>query len=193
MADKTYKKEEYRIVGSRRPYVDAKEKVMGRTRYVTDVVLPGMLVGKALRSPHPHAMILNIDTSEAKKVPGVKCVLTAKDVEQNKWGPVTKDEYLLAKDKVNYVGDEVAAVVALNEAICDEALAKIKVEYEPLPAILSMHDAMKEDAPLIHKEFKNNVNHHFRIPRGDVDKVFAEADFVFEDEYETDLHYQGYM
>lgn len=193
MADKHYQKEDYRIIGTRRPYVDAKEKVMGRTRYVSDVVLPGMLIGKALRSPHPHAMILNIDTSEAKKVPGVKCVITAADVEQNKWGPVTKDEYLLAKDKVNYVGDEVAAVVAVDEETCDEALARIKVEYEPLPAILSMHDAMNEDAPRIHEEFPNNVNHHFHIPRGDVDKAFAEADFVFEDEYETDLHYQGYM
>lgn len=188
-----YEKENYRVVGSRRPYVDAKEKVTGRARYVTDVHLPGMLVGRALRSPHPHARILNIDTTEARKVPGVKVVLTGAEVEQNKWGPVTKDEYLLARDKVRFVGDEVAAVVAVDEDACAEALERIRVDYEPLPAILSLHDAMKEGAPQIHDEFARNVNHHFEIPRGDVDAVFAKADFVFEDEYETDLHYQGYM
>lgn len=187
------KKEEYRILGTKRPYVDATEKVTGKTRYVTDIKLPGMLIGKALRSPYPHAKILNIDTTEAKKVPGVKCVITGKEVEQNKWGPVTKDEYLLARDKARFTGDEVAAVVGVDEDACDEALSKIKVDYEPLPAILSMHDAMKSGAPQIHDEFPNNVNHHFDIPRGDVEEVFAKADFVYEDEYETDLHYQGYM
>ncbi len=188
-----HKKEDYRVVGTRIPYVDATEKVTGKTRYVTDVVLPGMLVGKALRSPHPHAKILDIDTSAARKVAGVKCVITGKDVDQNKWGPVTRDEYLLARDKVRFVGDEVAAVVGVDADACREALSLIRVEYEPLPAILSLHDAMKPGAPLIHDEFPKNVNHHFDIPRGDVEEVFSKADFVFEDEYETDLHYQGYM
>lgn len=188
-----YEKGEYSVVGSRKPYVDAIDKVTGRTVYITDMTLPGMLYGKALRSPYPHARILHIDTTAAEKLPGVKCVLTGKNVRQNKWGPVTKDEYLLAVDKVNFVGDEVAAIAAIEEEACDEALSLIKVEYEPLTAVLSMHDAMREDAPLIHQEFPGNVNHHFNIPRGDIDYVFRNAYFVHEGEYEASLEYQAYI
>ena len=193
MKEVRYEKGDYTIVGSRKPYVDAIDKVTGRTAYVSDIKLPGMLHGRALRSPHPHAKILRVDTSEAEKVPGVKCVLTGRNVKQNKWGPVTKDEYLLAVDKVNFTGDEVAAVAAIDEEACEEALSLIKVEYEPLPAILSMHDAMKEGAPQIHPEFQNNVNHHFHIPRGDIEEVFAKAYFVHEGEYETTLEHQAYL
>ncbi|MFA7155908.1 MAG: hypothetical protein WC112_09305, partial [Proteiniphilum sp.] len=116
-----HKKEKYRIIGERIPYIDAKEKVTGRTRYVTDIKLPGTLVGKALRSPYAHAKILNIDTTEARKVAGVKTIITAKDIDQQKWGPITKDQFILAKDKVRYVGDEVAAVAAMDVDACDEA------------------------------------------------------------------------
>jgi CO/xanthine dehydrogenase Mo-binding subunit len=191
--DARYAKGGYKIVGSSLPYVDAIEKATGQTIYISDVKLPGMLYGKALRSPYPHAKIFSIDISEAEKVPGIKCVLTGKNVEQNKWGPITKDEYLLAIDKVNFVGDEVAAVAGLDEETCDEALSLIKVEYEPLPAILTMHEAMKEGAPQIHPDFPGNVNHFFHIPRGDIEEVFAKAYFVHEGEYETGLHYQAYM
>lgn len=196
MNDKTevrYEKGDYSVIGSRKPYVDAIEKVTGRTVYVSDIKLPGMLHGKALRSPHPHARIVSIDTGRAERVPGVKCVLTGKNVVQNKWGPVTKDEYLLAVDKVNYVGDEIAAVAAIEEEACEEALSLIKVEYEPLPAILSMHEAIAEGTPQIHPEFTNNVNHHFNIPRGDIEEVFAKAYFVHEGTYETSLEYQAYI
>jgi len=184
----------FNVIGTGRPYVDAREKVTGKARYVTDVQLPGMLIGKALRSPYPHAKILNIDTSEAEKVPGVKCIITGKDVEQNLWGPVTKDQYLLAVDKVRYVGDEVVAVAAVDETACDEALTRIKVEYEPLPAVLDMFDAMKEDAPLIHDQFPRNINPHMDLERGNVDEVFANADYVFENEYYiTKRVHQAYM
>lgn len=193
MKEVRYVKGDYTVVGSKRPYVDAIDKVTGRTIYASDIRLPGMLHGRALRSPYPHAKILSIDTSSAERVPGVKCVLTGRNVKQNKWRPVTKDEYLLAVEKANFVGDEVAAVAAVDEEACEEALSLIKVEYEPLPAILSMHDAMKEGAPQIHPEFPRNVNHHFHIPRGNIDEVFARAYFIHEGEYETSLEYQAYI
>ncbi|MEG2185194.1 MAG: xanthine dehydrogenase family protein molybdopterin-binding subunit [Cloacibacillus sp.] len=193
MADVHYEKGDYTVIGSRQPYLDAKDKVTGRLNYVSDIHLAGMLHGRALRSPYPHAKILSIDISEALKVPGIKCVLTGKNVEQQKWGPATKDEYLLAVDKVNFVGDEVAAVAGVDEESCEEALSKIKVEYEVLPAVLNMHDAMKEGAPLIHPEFPNNVNHHLFIPRGDIDEVFKNAYYVHEGKYETSLEYQAYI
>lgn len=188
-----YEKGDYRLVGVGAPYVDAVDKVTGRARYVTDVRLPGMVHGKALRSPHAHARIARIDVSAAARVPGVICVLTGRDVRQNKWGPVTRDEYLLAVDKVNYVGDEVAAVAALDEEACEEALSLIRVEYEPLPAVLSMDEALREGAPLIHPEFPGNLNHHFQIARGDLDAALAEAYLVHEGEYETGRVHQGYL
>ncbi|MBR4401875.1 MAG: xanthine dehydrogenase family protein molybdopterin-binding subunit [Synergistes sp.] len=191
--DVHYEKGNYSVVGTKQPYIDAYDKVTGRTTYISDFSLPGMLFGKALRSPYPHARILSIDTSAAEKVPGIKCVLTGKNVQQYKWGPVTKDEYLLAVDKANFTGDEVAAVAGVDEEACDEALSKIKVEYEPLPAILNMHDAMKEGAPLIHEEFPRNVNCHFDIPRGDFEAVAKNAYLVHEGEYETSLEYQSYI
>lgn len=183
----------YKYIGKGREYVSGYSKASGKIRYISDVQLPGMLTGKALRSPYPHAKILNIDTSEAEKVPGVKIVLTGKNVDQNQWGPITKDQYLIAVDKVNYVGDEVAAVAAVDETACEEALSKIKVEYEPLPAVLDMFEAMKEGAPLIHKEFPKNINPHLEIERGDVDETFAKADYVFEDEYYTSRVHQCYL
>jgi len=189
-----YEKGSYAVVGSKRPYIDAEEKVTGRTIYASDFSLPGMLYGKALRSPYPHAKIHNVDISEALKVPGIKTVLTGRNVEQHKWGPITKDEYLLAVDKVNFTGDEVAAVAGVDEECCEEALSKIKVEYEQLPAVLNMHDAMKDGAPLIHAESPRNVCNHFDIHHGeDIEKVFKDAYFIHEGEYETTLHYQGYI
>ena len=186
-------KKDYNFIGKSRPFINAYDKATGKVRYITDVKLPGMLVGKALRSPYPHAKILNIDTSKSKKVPGVKCILTGKEVEQNKWGSITKDQYLLALNKVRYVGDEVAAVAAVDENACDEALSRIRVEYEPLPAVLDIFDAIKDNAPVIHEDFPNNINSHLEIVRGDVDKVLAKADYVFENEYKTSRVYQAYM
>lgn len=188
-----YEKGDYSVIGSSLPYVDALDKVSGKTIYVSDIKLPGMLHGRALRSPYPHAKILNIDITEAEKVPGIKCVLTGKNVKQGKWGPIVKDEYLLAVDKVNFTGDEVAAVAGISMEACEEALSKIKVEYEPLPAVLSMHDAMKEGAPLIHPEFTQNRQLHMEIPRGDIDAVLKNAYYVHEGEYETSLEYQAYL
>ena len=113
--NKKYEKSDYSVIGTDQPVVDARDKVTGKAVYVTDVTMQGMLLGKALRSPYPHAKILSVDTSRAKNVPGVVSVITGKEVVQNKWGPVTKDEYLLAVDRVRFCGDEVAAVAAVDE------------------------------------------------------------------------------
>jgi len=184
---------DYNFIGGNIPYIDAFEKATGKARYITDIKIPGMLIGKALRSPYAHAKILSIDTTRASKLPGVKCILTGKEVQQNKWGPITKDQYLLAIDKVRYIGDEVVAIAAVNEEACDEALSQVKVEYEPLPSVLNMFDSMKKDAPVIHKDFPNNINSHLQIERGNINKAFSEADYIFENEYKTSRVYHAYM
>jgi len=183
----------YDFIGGNIPYIDAFEKATGKARYITDIKIPGMLIGKALRSPYAHAKILSIDTTRASKLPGVKCILTGKEVQQNKWGPITEDQYLLAIEKVRYIGDEVVAIAAVNEEACDEALSQVKVEYEILPSVLNMFDSMKKDVPVIHKDFPNNINSHLQIERGNVNKAFSEADYIFENEYKTSRVYHAYM
>lgn len=185
------RKMDYDFIGNSTPGINAYEKVTGKTCYVSDIRMPGMLIGKALRSPYAHAKILSIDTTKAKKVPGVKCILTGKEVNQNKWGALIKDTYILAIDKVRYIGDEVVAVAAVDEDACDEAISQIKMEYEQLPAVFDTFEAMKENAPIIHEEFPNNINRHSEIVRGDVDKIFFQADYVFENEYRTSRAYHA--
>jgi CO/xanthine dehydrogenase Mo-binding subunit len=113
--------EELSIVGQRIPRVEGEDKVTGKGLYVADMKLPHMLYGKILRSPLPHAKILNIDTSKAKKLPGVKAVLTGEDTSKVKWGAFIQDMHVLSFDKVRFVGDEIAAVAAVDEATAEEA------------------------------------------------------------------------
>src|SRR3989440_1526724 len=133
----------HRIIGSARPKVDAYGKVPGRALYADDIMLPRMVYGRLLRSPHAHARILSIDTSRALALPGVLAVITGEDLPQ-KFGilPSSQDEYALAVDKVRYVGDPVAAVAALDPDILDEAFKQIHVEYEILPALMSIDEAL---------------------------------------------------
>ena len=205
--------DEYRIVGKGVPRVDGPAKAMGKARYTVDVNLPGMLYGKILRSPYPHAKILHIDTTEAEKLPGVKAVITGEDLKDVRYAFVDTprypaDEQPLAVDKVRYVGDEVAAVAAETEAIAEEALSLIKVDYEVLPAVFTAEEAMSDDAPVIHEEqvegssaweewgvaqktgksyeqTYNNESGHTFITFGDVEEGFEEADFIREDTFET--------
>ncbi|MBI5323830.1 MAG: molybdopterin-dependent oxidoreductase [Ignavibacteriae bacterium] len=184
------------VVGKRLPKKDAPDKATGRAIYTDDIVLPGMLYGKILYSPHPHAKILSIDTAEAEKLQGVKAVLTGKDVTDITWGtsPPRYDENVLAKDKVRYVGDVVAAVSAIDEETCYKAINLIKVEYELLPAVFDPLEAMKDGAPrLFDDKYENNINtrvdHHF----GDIDKGFAEADFIKEATFVGNRVYQNPM
>ena len=146
---------EYDVINSRAPRLDAPDKATGRAKYIDDLKLPNMLYGALLQSPYAHAKILNIDTSKAEKLPGVKRVITAKDIGTVNYGmsPARYDETVFCTDKVRYVGDEIAAVAAIDLATALEAASLIKVDYEELPVLLSIEDAMAEGAPAIHDKF----------------------------------------
>lgn len=179
-------REALRVVGKRLPKVDAIEKVTGSAKFTADMRLPGMLYGKVLRSPYAHAKVLRVDTSEAEKLPGVKAVLTIKDVPRIKYDPSdplqsSRDQYIF-DEKVRYVGEGVAAVAAVSEDAAEEALKLIRVDYEELPAVFDPAEAMKPDVPKIHP-VERNIASHVPIAFGDVEKGFKEADYVFENRY----------
>jgi xanthine dehydrogenase molybdopterin-binding subunit B len=135
---------DYAVIGKSKPKIDAREKVTGQARYTADLKFPNMLYGKILTSPHAHARILSIDTSEAETIPGVKAVITHKDVPTLKYGisPARWDENIFCIDTVKFVGDKVAAVACIDEETCYKALKAIKVDYEVLPAVLDPLHAM---------------------------------------------------
>ncbi len=176
---------ELNVVGARLPMTDAAVKVTGAAQFTDDLILPGMLYGKILRSPLPHARVLNIDSSKAEKLRGIKGVVTGRDIPDRKYGivPKAKDEYALAKDKVRYVGDSVAAVCAVDPEIAEEAIDLIKVDYEDLPAVFDPLEAKKDGAPEIHEGIKNNTSFSMKKEFGDLEKAFSESDFVFEDTF----------
>ena len=178
-------KKQFNVVGTRVPMLDAGLKVKGAAQFTDDLILPGMLFGKILRSPLPHARILNIDTSKAEKLPGVRGVVTGRDIPDRQYGivPMAKDEYALAKDKVRYIGDDVAAVCAIDPEIAQEALELIDVDYEELAAVFDPREAIKEGAPVIHEGVKNNTSFAINKEFGDVARAFAESDGVFEDRF----------
>src|SRR5579859_3267404 len=149
---------DFSIIGKRTAMVDAAEKTTGSGKYTDDLSVPGMLVGKILHSPYPHARIQRIDTSRAEKFDGVVAVVVGKDAP-NPYGilPVGHDEYALALDKVRYVGDNVACVVAVSEAIAETALELIDVDYEHLPAYFDPEESMKAQTDLIHDSKPHNV------------------------------------
>jgi len=177
----------YRVIGKRMVRTDSLAKVTGAAVYTADIKLPRMLHAKILRSPHPHAKILNIDISKALKLPGVKAIVTGADTYGVKWGvfKYTQDHTMIAIDKVRYVGEDVAGVAAIDEETALEALELIEVDYEPLPAVFDPEEAMKEGAPLIHEQYPNNINIHVHIEVGDVDDAFAKADLVREDTFQA--------
>ena len=173
------------VVGKDVPRTDAIPKVTGAAQYVADLHFPGMLHAAVLRSPHPHARIVSIDTSAAAALPGVKAVVTGADTAQRKWGCFRPDLYPLAIDKVRYVGDEVAAVAATDPETARAAVDQIKVEYEVLPAVLSLDEALAPGAPLVHDDAAGNVAHHFAFERGDVDAGFKASDVMVEGTWES--------
>ncbi|HZU05972.1 MAG TPA: xanthine dehydrogenase family protein molybdopterin-binding subunit [Chloroflexota bacterium] len=182
---------EFAVVGKRVLRVDGFEKVTGLGKYVADISLPGMLIGKVLRSPLPHARIVRIDTSRARRVPGVRAVVTAEDTPKRYWGAFIKDQPILAIDKVRYVGEEVAAVAALTEEGAEEALALIEVEYEELPAYFDPEEALAEGAILIHEDKPGNIALVIDVERGNVDEAFARADLVVEDTFKSTLQWHA--
>ena len=161
------------------------EKATGQAKYTGDITLPNMLYGAILHSPLAHARILNIDVTKANRLPGVKAVLTTKEVSNIKFGhsPARFDETALAVDKVRHVGDEVAAVAAVDEQTAREALELIKVDYEELPVILNAVDALADGAPLIHAEYPRNICQEVHNEVGNTERGFAEAYLVRTDRF----------
>ena len=211
----TVREPKFKVVGTRPIRHDGWDKVTGRAQYGADINLTGLLYGKILRSPYAHARIKSIDTSKAAAYPGVRAVVTAKD-----FPPIESDETLqlgesttslrylrdnvLASDKVLYKGHPVAAVAAGNGHVAEEALGLIEVEYEVLPPVVTVMDALEDDAPLLHEDMKtrefgkktnklSNVAEHFQHKLGDLEKGFAEADVLVEREFHTKTVHQGYI
>jgi CO/xanthine dehydrogenase Mo-binding subunit len=217
--------QEFNVVGTRPIRHDGAEKVTGRARYSADLNLPGMLHAKILRSPHAHARIKNIDTSKAEALSGVKAVVTSADLPQPTGilsevveGSMVNPKFLsnncLAAEKVLYKGHAIAAVAATNVHIAEQALALIDVEYDVLPSVTDILDAMKEGGPVLHDRLSNmadpnvrtgglrdmgdgttstNIANHFFFETGDIEQGFKEADVIVEREFRTSSVHQGYI
>ena len=172
-------------VGQRATRPDGRLHGLGQTQYIDDISFPHMLHAKILRSEYPHARILNIDTSEAEKMPGVIATLTGAEIPENTFGPTFQDQPVLAYPIARHLGDGVAAVAAVTEQLAADALEKIKVEYEPLPPVFDPLEAMEDDAPKIHGE--TNIYTSKVIKKGDVEKALKESDHVFHRQYRTQM------
>jgi len=185
----------YSILGKPIPRVDARAKVTGEAKYAADYEIANLLWGFVKRSPYPHARIVNIDTSKAEKLPGVKAVTTGQDFGGFKWGwsGPTRDEEPLAVDKVRYLYEGVAAVAAVDEDTAQEACDLIEVEYEPLPGVFTPFEAMEEGAPLVHEDRPGNICVEYHWDFGDVEKAFAESYLVREDTFQTPRMAKGYL
>ena len=212
--------QEFKVVGTRPMRHDGLDKVTGRAKYGADIQMAGMLHGKILRSPHAHARIRYLDTSKAEALTGVKAVVTSADF------PILEDqvidlaetqgnvrmmaENVLAYEKVLYKGHAVAAVAATDPHLAEEALELIEVDYEVLPTVLTLHDALKENAPLLHENMttrfrverigkgedtgvQSNIAGHLQFKRGDLEQGFKEADVIVEREFNTQTVHQGYI
>ncbi len=214
MSDPMSKKKEYKVIGTRPIRHDGVDKVTGRAIYGADFQITGLLHGRVLRSPHAHARIVSIDTSRAETHPGVKGVVTAQDLPpaEDKMADLGEGavnlkylcDNILASDKVLYKGHAIAAVAATNPHIAEEACQLIDVEYEVLPPVLEVRQAMEPDAPLLHENLKtsslgetadkpSNVASHLQHKKGDIEKGFAEADVVIDREFVTGTVHQGYI
>ena len=193
---------DYSIVGKPVDRRDAVQKVTGRALHVGNMEPPGLLHVAVLRSPHPHARIVGIDKSRAEAAPGVVALLTGADIAAMPGitpyhGPAFADQPVLAIDRVRHEGEQVVAVAAESRRAAEEALEQVEVEYEPLPVVLDVLDAIKPDAPIVHEEIRpsgafadlahvkagdrSNICYHYKLRKGDVDRAFAEADRIFED------------
>jgi CO/xanthine dehydrogenase Mo-binding subunit/aerobic-type carbon monoxide dehydrogenase small subunit (CoxS/CutS family) len=181
-------------IGAAVARIDAPSKVTGALKYAADISMPGMLHVAMLRSPHAHARILSIDTSEAEAMPGVEAVLTHRDVPgEDGHGVVIDDQPAFATDRVRFVGEGIAAVVAESSRRAREAIARIKVEYEPLPGVFSAAEALADGAPTLHDAFPGNVLRHVKIRKGDVRSALARADIIVEETYRTQAVEHAYL
>jgi 4-hydroxybenzoyl-CoA reductase subunit alpha len=178
---------DFSVVGKRVSRTDAVPRVTGEVKYSADLYLPGMLYAKVLRSPYAHARIINIDTSQAEKLPGVRAIITGKDAIPYRWGvfAYTRDMEFLPTDKARFLGQEVAAVAAINEEIAQEAVDLIKVEWEPLPHVLDPEQALLDGAPQLHGDKPGNVSVRIFVNEGNVDRVLAESYLVQEGRFSS--------
>src|ERR1700722_18838420 len=202
----------YRVIGTRPIRHDGVDKVTGRAKYGADYTFPGMLFGKVLRSPHAHALIKSINCDKALALPGVKAVVTSADLPELADKMEAAGEAainlthlsanILARGKALYDGHAIAAVAATSPHIAEEALRLIEVEYEMLPPVMSVEDAMKPGAPILLPTLHNkedgpdketNVAAYMQFKRGDVSEGFKQADFVIEREFKTAMVHQGYI
>ncbi len=194
----------FRLVGTRPLRPDGYDKVVGRARFGADASAPGMLVGRILRSPHPHARIRAIDTSRAAKLPGVKAIVTRDDFKDG--DPSLKDVLVnvMARDKALYDGHAVAAVAATNASVARQALKLIKVDYEILPHVTDVDEAMKPGAPVLHADMHtqnvepapkkaSNIASRCEFGHGDPEEGFKQADVVIERRFKTEATHQGYI
>jgi CO/xanthine dehydrogenase Mo-binding subunit len=189
------------VIGQSVQRIDAHAKVTGKALYPGDINLPDQLMMKILFAGRPHAIIRNVDTSVAESIPGVIAVLTAKDVPVNEYGLNVIDQPVLCgpgstkpyTDRVRFIGDQVAVVIAENERIASEAMGRIEVEYEDLPLITDPMESIKEDAFLLHPDKGSNIFFRSRIRRGDIEAGFREADIIIESEYRTPAQEHAYL
>ena len=192
-----------KAIGINIPRVDGAEKVADQALYAGDLQLPGMACAKVLRSPLPHTRIRRIDSTRAAALAGVVAILTRDNlnVAANSFGAYVRDQQILATDKVRYVGDMIAAVAAVEESIAEEAIKRIDVEYEELPAVYTIEEALSPGAPLVHEKLEgrkdphygrggthivhepSNICFHFRHQRADVEEGMRSSDFIFEDTF----------
>ena len=182
------------FVGRRTRRLDAPAKVTGKIKYAADMSMPNMLHMQVLRSPHPHARIVRIDSSAAKAIPGVMCVLTADDVPGvDNFGVFIEDQPIMARGVVRYVGEAVVAVAAETLDIARAAVLEIRVDYEVLPAVFDPHEALLDGVIQLHAFAPNNLCKHTRIRKGDVEAGFKEADIVVEETYVTQSIEHAYL
>ena len=192
------------VIGRLLGRVEGNDKVTGSSAYSADIMRPDTLWAGFLRSPYPHARILNIDVSRAQKLHGVKVVITGKDVSPRLEGVSLLDKPVLAQDRVRYIGEKVAAVAGTDRDIVQEALELIDVEYEPLPAVFDPLEAMKPDTPLLHPDYATyqgphktdeltNARSRVQTTKGDVELGFLESDEIFENTFATHTVHQGFI
>ncbi len=177
------------VVGKRQPRLDGRDKVSGRSVFTDDLTLPGMLHGKVVRSPYARARIVNIDTSKAARLPGVKAILTADNVPGILIG---ENRPIFAQDIANYVGEDIAAVAAVDEVTAEKARELIEVEYEPLPSVTTVKRATKPGAPLVHGQTPGNLALDFDKDFGDPDEAFSRSDYVLSDKFGSPANHNQY-
>jgi 4-hydroxybenzoyl-CoA reductase alpha subunit len=185
----------HRILNSRAPRVDAADKATGKALYTDDLKRPGMLTGAILHSPLAHARILNIDTSRAEKLPGVRAVVTHREAGTTPYGvsPARYDETIFCHDKVRYVGDEIAAVAAIDLDIALEAASLIKVDFEELPPVLDGRTAMDEGQPQLHEMYKNNICAQVHWHFGDIEKGRRESHLIRTDRLSSKMQDAAFL